>query len=483
LGGEEAKIASFDAGEAAFAWSPDEKFLIAAKSFDEIKTTTGAGALFLIPVDAGAPRQLLAPEKGGWYESPVIAPSGRALAFLSCKGAKPQRACGIFTVKLASDLSPVGEPKRLAAGRWFAGLTWTADSRSLIYALYSGAAANSLFLWSVDAEGAGRPARLELASAGAWCPAASLTGNRLAFARMVTDADVWRLEPGHPPRPLLVSSESDITPQFSPDGRRIAFVSERGMDGEHIWLSNSDGTSLMELTPGRDLGQGSPRWSPDGRSIAFESYSKQSKGKGIVTTIDVASGETWQLSDSQFNTGVPSWSGDGRFIYFRSDRSGRSEVWRLPAHGGAAEQITKDGGNVAVESPDGEALYYTKTGGDGPVFSQTPGANDERQVLPRIKTGRGFAVFNDGIYYLDYTGDPNADPGLIAGNPTAGFTQVRKQYEIRYYEFSTGRSRIISPVEALPALGFSVSPDRSAFLVPLWKEVSMNIMLIENFHL
>jgi Tol biopolymer transport system component len=481
-GGAEKKVTDFLAGGATLSWSPDGRFLVAARFYDDIKTESGAGALFLIPTEGGEPKVLLTPPGGRWYESPVVAPSGRALAFVSCTGAKAQHACAISTVRLNGNRMPQGEPQQLAAvGQWFAGLGWTADSRSLVYGVYSGStqSANNLHLWRIDAGRYGLPARLDVASAGALYPAASLNGNRLAFSRMISDTDVWRLNLGESPQPFLVSSMADGQAQFSPDGKHIAFVSGRGMDGERIWLSNVDGTSVVKLTgDARSEDHGSPRWSPDGRWIAFDAFSME--GRTVVKIVDATSGEPRQMIGSLANDGAPSWSRDGKWIYFRSDRTGRSEVWRMPAQGGAAEQITRAGGNVALESPDGRALYYTKTGGDGPVFGRSFGSNEERQVLPRVVTGRGFAVFDDGIYYLDYRGDPKADSGLVVGDPAA-IARVRKKYEIRFHHFASGHSRVISTIQGWPSLGFSVSPDRRTFLFTLWRDASMNLMLIENF--
>ena len=83
----------------------------------------------------------------------------------------------------------------------------------------------------------------------------ALNGNRLAFSRAVDDADVWRLQAGGKPQRLLVSTLEDTSAQFSPDGRRIAFVSARGAEGVAIWLADADGTRglsrLATLVAGR----------------------------------------------------------------------------------------------------------------------------------------------------------------------------------------------------------------------------------------
>jgi Tol biopolymer transport system component len=159
---------------------------------------------------------------------------------------------------------------------------------------------------------------------------------------------------------------------------------------------------------------------------------------------------------------VPSWSRDGKWIYFTSDRTGRWEIWRIPAQDGVAEQITSNGGYVALESADGKTLYYTKTGSywGTPLYASTLGGSEERRVVEAI-VGRGFDVLGDRIYYITAIGPRTA--------------------EIRFHELATGRSRIVSTIEATPGLGLSISPDRKRILFTKFVSGGADLMLIENF--
>src|SRR5450631_1515406 len=272
---------------------------------------------------------------------------------------------------------------------------------------------------------------------------------------------------GGKPQPFVVSSSTDQSAEFSPDGRRVVFASGQGMDGTFIWLSNADGSAAAQLTSGSEDFHGSPRWSPDGQWIVFEVFSKD--GHRSVKVVAASGGQIRELTGGPSNNGVPSWSHDGKWIYFWSDRTGRPEIWRAPAHGGTAEQITRDGGYVALESPDGKTLYYTKDG-SGPLFARRLGVSEEHQILPRVMRG-GFCVFDDGIYYLDYRGKSNA-----------GLTRLLAQYEIRFYQFASRNSRLVaSAFEGWPGPGLSVSPDRRSFLFTMWRDTEDNLMLIENF--
>lgn len=96
----------------------------------------------------------------------------------------------------------------------------------------------------------------------------SVRRNRLVYSRWLHDFDIWRADGHTAERHPVSSTEVEANPQFSPDGRRIAFESDRS-GPEEIWMANSDGTEPMQLT---NFGRycGSPRWSPDGRWITFD---------------------------------------------------------------------------------------------------------------------------------------------------------------------------------------------------------------------
>jgi Tol biopolymer transport system component len=466
LGGPEQKIADFNGAgvestrAGAPAWSPDGKFLVVAKLRHQPKSDPDEGALILVPLQVGEVRALLVPESGRSYQSPAIAPDGRSLAFASCGDSGP-RTCALSLVGINPDLLPRGRPRQIREVRaQIAGMAWTADGRSIVYS--AGTGVNDYSLWRVDVAGA-EPRRLDVASQGAMFPAVALKGNRLTFARFMSNHDIWRLELGGRPEPFLVSSMLDSNAQFSPDGRHIAFASGRSADRVAIWLSDVNGSSLAQLTGGPGTFDGSPQWSPDGRWIAFDALGKDAQQS--ITVVDSIDGQPRQLTSGPLSGKRPSWSHDGRWIYFSSDRTGRGEIWRIPAEGGEAEQITQDGGSVALESPDGKTLYYTKSSSywqypGVPLYARPLGRNEEKQVLDQV-AGCGFVVFEDGIYYLGYT-------GLRTG-------------EIRFQEFATGRSRAVGPIPAPVGLGLSVSPDRKTFLFAEWVAAGTDLMLIENF--
>ncbi|MGH2628110.1 MAG: TolB family protein, partial [Anaerolineales bacterium] len=95
---------------------------------------------------------------------------------------------------------------------------------------------------------------------------------------------------------------------------------------------------------------------------------------------------------------APSWSRDGRSIYFGSSRSGRHEIWKIPAEGGDAAQVTKNGGIYALESPDGQWLCYTKNRTFSGLWKMPVPGGAETQLLDSIFY-LAFTLRPEGMYY------------------------------------------------------------------------------------
>jgi Tol biopolymer transport system component len=448
LGGLERKVADVPRSRCpTLSWTPDGRWL-ATPSTD----STGVNGIFLLPVEQGEPRRLTT-NPGRDDLCPALSPDGRSLAYAACPS---EQVCAIQVLELQPDLRPKAPPRRLAELAWgpgLEGLAWAADGRSLVYPRG--------YLHRLPLRGAPEAQRIDLGAPIAVYPAVSRARGRLVFTRGTIDADVWRLEEGHPPAAFLASSRSDNSPQFSPDGKRIAFSSARWSRTGEILVVDADGSNPVQLTDGLGGSQSSPQWSPDGRRIAFDSI--REGGTYDVYVIDASGGPARRLTPDASNEHRPSWSRDGRWIYFASDRSGRFEVWRLPPEGGRAERVTDRGGYTCLESFDGRTLYYTKEQAPRqPVFSRPIGGGPERQVVEEI-LGRSYAVVRDGLYYFALTDVP----GVTA---------------VRLLDVARGRSRDVARLDVRVApQGLTVSPDRKTILFTVLKPNDADLYLIENF--
>jgi Tol biopolymer transport system component len=198
-------------------------------------------------VESGeAPRQLLAPPSGTWYRDAAIAPNGRSLALASCTGAADGPRCSLHIADLREGPALSGKPRQISKQSWYInGLAWKPNGASLIF---SGRLLDATaYLWRVDLRDRKEPERLELAGPEAWRPTVDLTGHRLAFSRMSTNSDIWRMERSGKSAPFLTSSSSEYSPQYSPDGRRIAFASGRNAQMA-VWIANADGAQPIQVS-------------------------------------------------------------------------------------------------------------------------------------------------------------------------------------------------------------------------------------------
>ena len=178
-----------------------------------------------------------------------------------------------------------------------------------------------------------------------WTPAFAPDAATLAFARTTddgTDIYTYNLASDCCLQRLTLGRFSDnLSPTFSPDGRRIAFVSNRpGLP--QIYVMAADGTG-QELFAPFDYGvtgsSNAPEWSPDGLSIAFH---REVAGSPQVFVMDVASRRVRQLTSAGRNED-PTWAPDGRHLTFVSDRTGSRQLWVIDLDTGRVRQLTRVG--------------------------------------------------------------------------------------------------------------------------------------------
>jgi Tol biopolymer transport system component len=185
-------------------------------------------------------------------------------------------------------------------------------------------------------------------------------------------------------------------------------------------------------------------------------------GRRGIWVVEAAGGRSRQVVDHPSFNRVPSWSRDGRFLYFSSNRTGSDEIFRVPISGGEVTQVTDRGGYVALESADGSTLFYTKIGGSpSHLFSRALAGGAERQVMNDLVFSRAFDLRPDGVYYITRAAD--------------------NEFFVKVFEFSSSKTRVITPLHGEPELGLSVSPDGKRIVYTLFEEGEADLMLVENF--
>ena len=351
---------------------------------------------------------------------------------------------------------------------------WTPDSREILFLSTRSGEYN---LWRVPAAG-GTPVQVEAAGRDLRNLAISRQGNRLAWTQPIYDRNIWQIELADvaspsgekqlplslkSAKPLISSTRADSNPEFSPDGQRIAFMSDRSGSSE-IWVADSTGERPSQLTTfNRGALAGNPRWSPDGRQIVFEAHPA---GSSDIYVISAEGGQPRRLTTDPAEDTVPAWSRDGNWIYFSSLRSGSHQIWRMPSAGGQAIQVTSQGGVDCMESPDSQFLYYTRVSRVPGIWRRPLAGGEEELVLDHHGAGywRYWAVVKQGIYFAT--------------------AQRPEQPLIEFFSFATGR---VTPVAVLEKgldrgmTGLAVSSDGRRLI---WSQVdqdSSDIMLMDNF--
>lgn len=167
---------------------------------------------------------------------------------------------------------------------------------------------------------------------------------------------------GYNPRTIFSSSKQLMSPSWSPDGGRVAYVSFENERSEIFVQDVSTGKrTKVSSQPGINS---APAWSPDGGSLAL---TLSSSGDPEIFILDVESGKLRKLTNHYGIDTEAAWSADGRFIYFTSNRSGSPQIHQVPFGGGSPKRLTFEGNYNAAPSvaADGKtiAMVHRNDGG------------------------------------------------------------------------------------------------------------------------
>jgi len=291
-------------------------------------------------------------------------------------------------------------------------------------------------------------------------PAVSFKGDKLAYAAGADEIDIWRKDLLHPESPatkLVSSTREQGFPQYSPDGKHIAFESNRAGPLE-VWISDADGSNLVQISNLKS-GAGGARWSPDARKIAFTS---DTFSRSEVYVADISEGVPHKLVTNVPSMSSPSWSHDGKWIYFTGGPAAESRIYRCPAAGGDAVPLSAQAAYSPLESLDGKTIYFGSRPSRPTLESlpvERPGTESPLEGMPRLLNADFWTITAGGIYSVP------ADA----------------QRSFRYFDFNTRKIRQVFDAQRQLAGGMSVSPDGRWILYSEVDEENRDIMLIDPF--
>jgi Tol biopolymer transport system component/DNA-binding winged helix-turn-helix (wHTH) protein len=446
--------------EPRVSWSRDGEWLV--ESFVPGPDPIRGWQIARVSTATGVREPLTLPNPGtlGDY-NPSVSPDGSRIAFIrGINGATSD----LFTIPFNG-----GTPTRITwDNQDLVGVDWSADGRSLLYATDR---AGGYTIWrasSLGADATAKEAEPQLVVGGAAKlkhPSVARTDGRLTYESWSYEINLWEtpiadrldLEADLTStlRPVIQTSDQwNHSPDFSPDGSRVAFISTRS-GGAELWLADRDGANARQLTTFGRAYFRPPRWSPDGAQILV---SAGVNGQLDLYAVDL-SGNLTRLTNDHDDEIAPSWSHDGQAVLFGARRSGTWQLMRLSIADGSRTQLTTDGGYAAQSSPDGREIFFTRLERPG-VWSMPATGGAARLIVPGVRAAEtsNWRVTAHGIYFIGAT----ANQVVVRRTPLLGGNAVDVAWLGNY---------------SWP--GFAVTHDGSRILYAHWDRRDSNIMAMQ----
>jgi dipeptidyl aminopeptidase/acylaminoacyl peptidase len=317
--------------------------------------------------------------------------------------------------------------------------------------------AGSYDIYSINVDGTGER-RLTSDASDEFDPAWSPDGRKIAFVRNDGgNRDIWAMNPDGSGQVRLTSDPaSDRYPSWSPDASAIAFRSNRRPSTSFdIWKMRADGSDAVQVTAdsglwGRSL-ETDPAWSPDGRKIAFVS---DRDGNREIYVANADGSSPRRMTDNPATDQFPAWSPHGSKIAFVSDRDGNEEIYVMSGSDGSGQtNLTADpaADRYPTWSPDGGKIAFRSSRAHAfDIFLMNPdgtGATPLTSGLGRtMQPGfEGFGLDSDSTSSaVDAPGGSNGPTGGSHGQgPGSGHDRAGSKAKLRIWLTSRKQQRIL----------------------------------------
>lgn len=431
-------------------WSPDGRTL----ALDDRQADGQALGIFLVDIETGERKRLTQPEDIIIGDiDPRFSPDGRTVSFIR---AFHRARDELFTVAVGGGL-----PRQITSdARLVSGQDWMPDGSALVF----GSNRSGEFrLWKASPSG-GVPRGTPVYGDFPMQLSLSRGTRSLVYSVLQDDLNIWRLDlqtagdAGARWTRLIASSGQDASPQYSPDGGRISFRSDRSGE-EQIWVANGDGSNPVQVTQG-SLRPSVPRWSPDGRALVFNDAATRK-----YHIARVSEGGVWSVQSFGLEAVHPVFSPDGRWIYGGTMTS----IVRIPAAGGAASEIVNMMGISLGVSGDGRHIYFVREPSGTALWRVDVQSGRAEKALDGLVPycSSCWALSPSGIYFLG-----NRDGTM-------------EHQALYYHEFATGRETALAEYPAaLSPIGsgpFSLSPNGRYLLCVRVDPSNSDIFRVDGF--
>jgi len=424
-------------------WSPDGSWL----AFNDRSPDDASYAIYLMSPATGKKHRLTKPPGGIWGDhDPVFSPNGLEVAFVRSVSEGMQ---DVWVVNASGS-----QERQLTFERrnvW--GCAWMSNGTELVVASNRTGRPG---LWSAKLAG-GPMEWLDVQSPSARFP--SIAGNRLAFLQVETDVNLWRIPLAQEtkPRVFAASTHWDLHPAISPDGLQAAFSSNRSGSFE-IWVADSSGGSLRQLTHFGGPFTSTPRWNPQGTSLVFTA---RPRGNADIYLMQLNSAAPRRITTSSADDLAPDWLPDGQTVVFTSNRSGTWETWRVSLIDGSEEQMTHFGSFGARPLNQTGDFLLSRPVEPG-LWRLSVGSGRAREIIEGTdpRDWGSWSVAGSGLYYL------------LRGSSTW----------ILRYDLQTGAVDTVRQVAGhIPAMdpALDVSPDERWMLLGQIDRREADIMVVE----
>ncbi len=443
------------------AWSADAASLAYADS--------STGSIWICDASGGNAHKVTQPEGKAWHTQPAFSRDGRRIAFI-------RRGSGPYGELATAELSS-GRVKFLTDDRALAlSPAWSVDSQFVYFASTRGGSMN---LWKIPSEG-GSPAQVTAGRGDDADLDLSADGQKIVFASQRSATNLLEVEldaPADTGRKWLTTdvSRGNIAPAYSPDGRHIAyFTNRKGAENEAIWMMDADGSNPVKLIEDRYVNV-FPRWTSDGQSLVFTSRRRGVQASRIARKLNLSGTVPEEYPVELIETGGVDVRPDGCVVF--RNRNGQVQVYdpaskkseMLDAVRGSILHWSRDGQHIAsihparqADDPEAGVWVYDSHGGS------------PRQVFHGWVTSYAWTGA-DELFLLE--GKPNLD-GVVWRVHLDGSSPVHTRTVLPLTFALT--TDVSSNPAAASYSKFDVDPHRQRIVTEAFRFQESDISMIEN---